>query len=111
MMEEKVTDISHNIALLMVDLEINIKPFKEVGYSNSEIGSEGKLRDNEDLEKESRKDPKKEKPSSSENSPSQSLFKMEEKVDIKPCQCDIDVVNLNHWLEQLEVYFSVHHME
>jgi hypothetical protein len=33
---------------------------------------------------------------------------MEVKVDIKSYQSEIDVVKLNHWLQQLEVYFSVH---
>jgi len=36
---------------------------------------------------------------------------MEAKVDIGPYQCEIDVINLNHWLQQLEIYFSVHHIE
>jgi hypothetical protein len=52
-MEEKVTYISHNMALLMVDLVSNIESFrKDVGY-NSEIISKGKLKENEDPEKES----------------------------------------------------------
>jgi hypothetical protein len=33
---------------------------------------------------------------------------MEEKVDIKPYQGEIDAVKLNNWLQQLEVYFNVH---
>jgi hypothetical protein len=41
---------------------------------------------NEDPEKESRKEPGKEKPSSSGITPFHSLFRMEVKVDIKPCQ-------------------------
>jgi hypothetical protein len=61
--------------------------------------------------KESRKEPKKEKPSSSAITPSQPLFKMEVKVDIKPYQGEIDVVKLNHWLQQLEVYFNVHNID
>jgi hypothetical protein len=36
---------------------------------------------------------------------------MEVKVDIKPYQGEIDAVKLNHWLQQLEVYFSVHHID
>jgi hypothetical protein len=43
--------------------------------------------------------------------PSQCLFKMEVKVDIKPHQGEIDAINLNHWFQQLKVYFNVHHME
>jgi hypothetical protein len=33
---------------------------------------------------------------------------MEAKVDIKPYQGEIDIVKLNQWLEQLEVYFNVY---
>jgi hypothetical protein len=43
--------------------------------------------------------------------PSQSLLNMEAKVDINPYQSDIDALKLNHWLKQLEVYFSVHHID
>jgi len=39
------------------------------------------------------------------------LYKMEAKVDINPYQGDIDVVKLNHWLQQLEVYFNVHNID
>jgi hypothetical protein len=110
-LEEKVTDISHNMSLLMVALASNLRPFREVGGSNSEIISEGKLRDNEDPEKESRKEPKKEKPSLSVINPSQSLFKMEVKVDINPYQGEINALKLNHWLQQLEFYFNIHHID
>jgi hypothetical protein len=43
--------------------------------------------------------------------PSQSLFNMEAKVDINPYQGEIDALKLNHWLQQLEVYFSIHHID
>jgi hypothetical protein len=33
---------------------------------------------------------------------------MEAKVEINPYQCEIDELKLNHWLQQLEFYFSVH---
>jgi hypothetical protein len=36
---------------------------------------------------------------------------MEEKVDIKPYQGDFDALKLNHWFQQLEFYFSVHHID
>jgi hypothetical protein len=36
---------------------------------------------------------------------------MEVKVDIKTYQGDIDTLKLNHWLQQLEFYFSVHHID
>jgi hypothetical protein len=42
---------------------------------------------------------------------SQSIFKMDAKVDIKPYQGEIDVINLNHWLQQLEVYFNVDNIQ
>jgi hypothetical protein len=84
---------------------------QEVGGSNLEIGSNGKPRDNEDLEKELRKELEKEKSSSSSITPSYYLFKMEAKVNTKSYQGDIDVVKLNHWLQQLEVYFSVHNID
>jgi hypothetical protein len=35
---------------------------------------------------------------------------MEEKVEINPYQGEIDALKLNHWLQQLEVYFSVDHI-
>jgi hypothetical protein len=95
----------------MVALTNKLGPFVEVGVSNSEIGSEGKLGDNEDLEKKSRKEPKKEKPSSIAIIPSQYLFKMEVKVYIKPYQGEINVLKLNDWLNKLEVYFSVHNID
>jgi hypothetical protein len=41
-LEEKVTDISHNMSLLMVALASKLRPFREVGGSNSEIRSDGK---------------------------------------------------------------------
>jgi hypothetical protein len=43
--------------------------------------------------------------------PSQSLFKMEAKVNIKPYQGEINALKLNHWWQQLEVYFSIHHIK
>jgi hypothetical protein len=49
----------------------------------------------------------KEKLSSSVITPSQPLFKMEVKVDIKPYKGRIDVVKLNYWLQWLKVYINV----
>jgi hypothetical protein len=43
--------------------------------------------------------------------PSQSLFNMEAKVDIESYQGDIDALKLNHWLQQIEFYFSIHHID
>jgi hypothetical protein len=73
-LEEKFIDISCNMDLLMANLANNFIPFGKVGGSKSEFGSDDKLRDSEDLEKESKKEPKKEKPSSSTITPSQILF-------------------------------------
>jgi hypothetical protein len=54
-------------------------------------------------------EPKKEKPSSN-NTSSQYPFKVEEKVDVKPYQGDIDDIKLNQWLQNLEVCFNVHNI-
>jgi hypothetical protein len=51
-MEDKFFDISYNISLLMVALSSNIEPFGEFGSVKSDIGSDKKMGDNEDLEKE-----------------------------------------------------------
>jgi hypothetical protein len=110
-LEEKVIDISCNMTLLMVALANNLRPFREVGGSNSEIRSEGKQEIMKTQKRSRGKSLRKRKPSSSAITPSQSLFKMEAKVDIKPYQGEIDAVKLNHWLQQLEVYFSVHNID
>jgi hypothetical protein len=47
----------------MEALESKLRPFEDDGGSNSEVRSEGKLEDNEDLRKESQKEPEKEKSS------------------------------------------------
>jgi hypothetical protein len=99
------------MSLLMAALASKLKLFEEVGSSNLEIGSDGKPRYNKDPEKESQKEPEKEQSSSSTINPSQSLFKMEAKVDIKPYQDEINALKSNHWLQQLEVYFNVHHID
>jgi hypothetical protein len=36
---------------------------------------------------------------------------MEVKVDIIPYECEIDALKMSHWLQQLEVYFSIHHID
>jgi hypothetical protein len=46
--EEKFIDISCNMVVLMATLATNLRKFREVGGSNSDIGSEGKPRENED---------------------------------------------------------------
>jgi hypothetical protein len=45
------------MVLLMVSLENRFVPFGEVDSSNSKVGSDDKLGDNEDLEKELKKEP------------------------------------------------------
>jgi hypothetical protein len=42
------------------------------------------------------------------NTSSQLPFKVEAKVDIKPYDDEVDVIKVNHWLQKLKVYFSVH---
>jgi len=64
-LEEKVSDIFCNMSLLMETLSRKFKPFREVGGSKSMIGSEGKMRDNEDPKKESMKESEKAQPFSS----------------------------------------------
>jgi hypothetical protein len=76
----------------MVALEKRFGPFGEVGVSNLEHGLDDKSRDNKYLEKELQKEIEKEKQSSSVINSSQSLFKMEAKVDMRPYQGDIDVI-------------------
>jgi hypothetical protein len=110
-LEEKFIEISHNMFLLVEALASNLGPFKEIGSSNSEIRSKGKSRDNQDLEKESGKEPEKEKSSFSSINLSQSLLNMEVKVDIKTYQGEIDALKLNHWLQQLEFYFRIDHRD
>jgi hypothetical protein len=63
-LEEKFTDISRKMALIMAALVNMFGPFGEVGGSNLEVGSDEKLGDIEDLGKESKKEPKKKNPSS-----------------------------------------------
>ena len=69
------------------------------------------MEDQQDSIKELWKESEKEDPISSVISPSQSVFNMEVKVDINPYQVDIDALKLNHWLQQLEIYFSVQYLD
>lgn len=63
-----------------------------------------KLGDIIDSKKMLKNNPKKEKPSSSSNTSSQSLFKVEEKMIINPYQGEIDVIKFNTWFKNIEVY-------
>ena len=54
----------------------------------------------EELDRESKKEPKNDQISSSVMNHSQSLFKMEAKVDIESYQGEIDTLKLNHLLKQ-----------
>jgi hypothetical protein len=36
---------------------------------------------------------------------------MEEKLGISPYHCEIDALKLNHSLQQLEIYFNIHHVD
>jgi hypothetical protein len=42
------------------------------------------------------------------NSKTHVPFHVEAKVDIKPYVGEVDAIKLNQWLQQMEVYFSVH---
>jgi hypothetical protein len=86
------------MVLLMTFLENKFKHFGDVGGSNSNVGPDEKLGNSEDPENKFKKRPKKEKPSSCTITPSLNLFKIEEKVDIKPYQGEIDVVKYN-WFQ------------
>jgi hypothetical protein len=108
-LESQVIDISSKMATLMATLENKFGSLGS-GRSNSEVGSYKKSRDNENPKKELKRDPNKERLSLSAITSSQYLFKVEVKVDIKPCQDEIDVLKLNRWLQQLEVYFSVNNI-
>lgn len=110
-LEQQVTYMNCNVNLLMMDLRNKFRIFKEEGGSNSKDKAEGRLRDQEEIENWSKKGPKNYQPSSSVMNNSQPLFKKEVKVDIKPYHDKIDALKLNHWLQQLEVYFSVHQTE
>ena len=105
-LEEKVVDINCNFNLLMMALRNNQGIFGEEGSWNVEDKSEGGLRDQKDTNNQPKKEPGKNQPNSSVVN--QSLFKVEEKFDIKRYHGEIDALKLNHWLQQLEVYFSVH---
>jgi hypothetical protein len=83
-LEAQVADINHNMNLLMEALVRNFRPFKDDGGFNSKNKLKGKSEDREDSGNESWKEYEKEKLSLSVVNPSQSLFKMEAKLDIKP---------------------------
>lgn len=63
------------------------------------------------MKNQPKKEPRKDQPSLSVVNQSQPLFKIESKLDIKLYQNKIDNLKLYHWLQQLEVYFSVHQIE
>ena len=47
-LEIQVTDISHNMSILMAARESKFKPFGDFGVSNSNFGFEGKSKDKND---------------------------------------------------------------
>lgn len=59
---------------------------------------EGRLGDREETKIQPKKGPKKYQPSLSDMNHSQSIFKMEAKVDINSYHGNIDALKLNHWL-------------
>ena len=70
-----------------------------------------RAKDREETKNQSKKGPEKDQPSSSVVNHSQSLFKMELKVDINSYQSEIDTQKLNHQFRQLQAYSSVHHVK
>jgi hypothetical protein len=78
-----------------VDLENLFGPLWKVGGYNSKA----RFEDNEDPKKELKEELEKEQPSSNVIIPSQTLFKMEVKVEIETYQGDLAFVYLNHWLQ------------
>jgi len=88
-LKAQFANISHNMTILIAMLEHKFGCFGELGSSNSKASLNRKFGENK--AQESKKDPKKERPNSNAITSSQSLFKMDVKVDIKPYQREIDV--------------------
>ena len=103
---EQVENINHNVNLLMETLNSKLGIFGEEGDLNVEEKSEGGSGDREDTENQPKKEPKKYQPILSVMN--QSLFKTEEKVDIKSYHGEIHALNSNHFLQRLEFYFNLH---
>lgn len=78
----------------MVALTNKLDLFREYGGYNVEVWSERIYGGSEEINEEHKKEPQKESPSSSVLNHSQSLFKMDMKVDIKPYQGEIDSLKL-----------------
>lgn len=78
LLEEEVTDIKHDVNVLMAYLRNKLEIFGEDGGSNVEEKSEGGSGDQDDTENQPKKELRKYQPSSSVVN--QFLFKMEEKV-------------------------------
>ena len=95
-LKEQVVDINRNVNLLMAALRNKLWIFREEGGSNAKDKSKGGSGDREDTDNQPKKEPGKDQPSSSVMN--QSLFKVEEKVDIKPYHRNINIFNPNHWL-------------
>jgi hypothetical protein len=98
-LKAQIVDIYCNMAILMVDLEKKIVPFREFGSSNLESILYRKSINNEDLEKNPKMELEKEISSCSAITSSQYLFKLESKVEIKNYQGEIGIVNFNQWLQ------------
>ena len=57
------------------------------------------------VERNSKKEPKKKQTNPSSMDHSRSLLQMEAKVDINPCQGEIDAINLNYWIQKIRSLF------
>lgn len=80
--------MAHNMAILMVDILNKFLSLREIGGCKWDVELEDKCGDNEDLEKDLKKGPKKERSISNSIMSSKCLFK----VDMKHYQFDIDVI-------------------
>jgi len=80
----------------MAALSNNLGIFGEEGGLNVEEKSEGASGDWEDVDNQPKKEPRKDQPNLSVLN--QSLFKVEEKFNIKSYHGDIDALKLNHQL-------------
>ena len=98
--EEKFNCISHNMAILTVSLWNKFELFKEFGSTKLEFGSVEKknLDTDEYREMDLKKELEVERSISSTITSSQSLFEVEEKVDINPSKDESFSIKFNQWL-------------
>ncbi len=108
-LEQQFADINRNINILMDAFNNRMGIFEEYGGSNAVDKSEQGSKYWGEKKNHSKKEPKKDQPILSHVN--QSLFKIEEKIILKLYHGEIDALKFNHWLQQMEFYFSVHQIE